>query len=231
MPVNWGLGLQQGPNAGEAFANSFQQGQEQNRQNTARNAMAVLVQDPNNQRALQALAQVDPQSAQQFQQQKLEMARQQIGQHYDSVLKGGQIVRQVQPKDQNGWNQVLMMAHQAGIPLDEVPQVWNEQTAQYAQQLSGLADAFKPQQENDVQNIPYQAGGGVLQYDKRTHQVHQLVVPNDGTQMAGAPVSQGPQPGHVEDGYRFKGGNPADPNSWEHVGGSMGAAPSSGFPR
>jgi hypothetical protein len=228
MPVNWGLGLQQGPNAGEAFANSFQQGQEQNRQNTARNAMAALVQDPNNQRALQALAQVDPQSAQQFQQQKLEMARQQMGQHYDNVLKGAQLIRQMQPKDDASWQAVLQTAHQAGIDISEVPPHYDPQ---YVQSVVQLADAFKPQQENDIQNIPYQAGGGVLQYDKRTHQVHQLVVPNDGSQMAGAPVSQGPQPGHVEDGYRFKGGNPADPNSWEHVGGSMGAAPSSGFPR
>lgn len=29
--------------------------------------------------------------------------------------------------------------------------------------------------------------------------------------------SSGPQPGAIEDGYRFKGGNPADPNNWEAV--------------
>lgn len=29
--------------------------------------------------------------------------------------------------------------------------------------------------------------------------------------------SGAPSPGHVEDGYRFKGGNPSDPNSWEKV--------------
>lgn len=30
-------------------------------------------------------------------------------------------------------------------------------------------------------------------------------------------ASSGPQPGTVEDGYRFRGGNPSDPNSWERI--------------
>lgn len=39
-----------------------------------------------------------------------------------------------------------------------------------------------------------------------------------GVQTPEAPAAPGgPQPGQVENGYRFKGGNPADPSAWEKV--------------
>jgi hypothetical protein len=40
----------------------------------------------------------------------------------------------------------------------------------------------------------------------------------------------GPQPGAVVDGFRFKGGNPNDRNSWEPVAGGAGSNAGSNFP-
>lgn len=44
----------------------------------------------------------------------------------------------------------------------------------------------------------------------------------------GAPAPQ-IQAGHIEDGFRFKGGNPGDPNAWEPVNGGPTLPASGGF--
>jgi hypothetical protein len=224
MAVNWALGLQQG-NAGDAFSQAFQQGQQTNRQNTARSAMAALVADPNNQRALQALAQADPQAAQQFQQQHAQQAMAALEHHRDNIIKGAQIIRQVNPKDQASYTQALQLAQQAGIDLSEVPQQFDPQ---YVAGVSKLADTFAPQTGQQPHFIPFQQGGGVVKVNPDGTS-SMVVLPNDGSQQAGAPAGATPQPGHVEDGYRFKGGNPADPNAWEKLGGQT-ATPSAMFP-
>jgi hypothetical protein len=95
------------PNAGQAFSQAFQQGQQTSQQNTARSAMAALIQDPNNQKALHALASVDPQAAQQFQQQQIEHTHQQLQLHQENILRGAEIIRQMQPKDDASWQQAL----------------------------------------------------------------------------------------------------------------------------
>jgi hypothetical protein len=206
MAVNWALGLQQGPNAGEAFAQAFQQGQQTQRQNVARNALAVLAQDPNNQQALGALAKADPETAMQWRAQQAQLVKEQLAQHQDNILKGAEIIRQFAPKDQASYSQALAAAQAAGIDISQVPQQFNQS---YVDGVLKLADALKPQAESDIVNVPYQAGGGVLQVNKKTGEIRPLVVPNPGTQQAGAPVAG--QPLTDADILRMRGGQAASP--------------------
>jgi hypothetical protein len=182
MAVNWALGLQQG-NAGDAFAQSFQQGQVNNRQNMARSAMAALVANPGNQRALQALASVDPQAAQQFQAQHQQQTQALLEQHRDNIVKGAQLIRQMQPKDDARWQQVLNMARQAGIDTTEVPPHFDPQ---YVQGVVQLADTFAPQPNGQI--VPFTEGGGVARMNPQTHQLETLIMPNPGGHQAGAPA-------------------------------------------
>lgn len=236
MAVNWALGLMQS-NPGATAVQAFQQGMEQNRANTARNAMGALAQDPNNAKALAALAKADPQAAMQFQQQRAEAAKAQLAQHQDSILKGAEIIRQFQPKDQASYTQALMAAQQAGIDISQVPQQFDPA---YVDGVVKIADALHPQagqqdpgiiREFDIatQRGLVPQGMTFQQYVtmRNPGMSAPVTIPYNAQVTGGA--GAGPQPGTVEDGYRFNGGNPADPSSWEKVGGSTGA-PSSNFP-
>jgi hypothetical protein len=73
-----------------------------------------------------------------------------------------------------------------------------------------------------LKTVPLVPGGGVAGVNTMDGSASLLIAPNSGGAQTGAPVNSGPAPGTVVGGYRFKGGNPNDRNSWEPAGGQPG---------
>jgi hypothetical protein len=218
-------------NPGNAFLQAYEGGRERRRESETQNALTRYAINPDDPSAMEGLARFNPQMAIQLQERKRQEAMRGLEAHREKIVMGAKIVRQIQPKDQAGWQQVLATASQLGIDLADVPTTWDERTAQYAQGLVSIADAMEPQKPQSDRFIPLQPGGSLARIgpDGQPQIVFQQ---NDGSHPIGAQVQQGgPQPGMVEDGYRFKGGDPADPNSWEPVNGGQTPQASGGFPR
>jgi len=85
--------------------------------------------------------------------------------------------------------------------LSDTPELARNKAALVAQKI-------KEKFENDYKNLK------ASKYDVRAFEQNPL---KDLKIPSFLPGSQGLQPGAIEDGHRFKGGNPADPNSWEVV--------------
>jgi hypothetical protein len=224
---------------GQHLMQSFQAGGQQRREMETQNALSQYAQNPQDPKAKQALARWNPQLSMQLQQREQEMALKGLEAHREKIIMGAQIVRQIQPKDEAGWQQVRAMAQQVGIDLADVPPNFDPQ---YVQGLISVADAFEPQKQQGTamqQNYEFLQGQDpqlAQSYLKNQAEGAPLIASNgDGTftiiprNMAQGPQG-GPQPGTVEDGFRFKGGNPADPNSWEPVNGGQTPQASGGFP-
>lgn len=83
----------------------------------------------------------------------------------------------------------------------------------------GKGKQFLENQLDPIVNIPLP--GGRVYVGPRSG----IGAMTGGAASSPAAQPQGPAPGAVEGGYRFKGGNPADPTAWEQVGGAGSQAP------
>lgn len=152
----------------------------------------------------------------------------QRGVHDDNIIRGSRVVQQMNPTDDASWQRTLAAAHDAGVDITDVPQHFDPN---YVQQLHAAARALADPSQG------YTLGEGDVRYDVNGNVVGRgspprpryYSVPQGGSlqspellQGAGSsPPATPPAVGAVEGGYRFRGGNPADPASWE----PLGAAP------
>lgn len=144
--------------------------------------------------------------------------------------------------DEPSYQRNLQIAQQYGLDTTGLPQnfdpVWRDQNLQTMKLLQtpqgqeALSNAGKiaadmglqpgtPEFNEQVRRIftaeqnktlAAQPGGTILQTNPFTGETQVLAGPDA--------TSGVPAPGAVEDGYRFKGGDPSNPDSWEPVGGA-----------
>lgn len=233
VQIQWGLA--QGPNAFDnALAKGYQMAsvmRERQEASERKNALAAYATDPNEQN-FAGLAQAAPEFAmqergrmEQRQAQEAQQRQQQMGTVRQLLAKAGQ--------SPEGWAQAMSAAQSLGIDTSAIPQQYDPQ---WAQQQLFIMDAL----EKDADKIP-----GIAQEvmfalgvndpsDPRVQAGVREVLNNkyasdyvaaDGTTRRRTTLNIGPQPGAIEEGYRFKGGNPSDPNAWEPVEPTMQNTP------
>jgi hypothetical protein len=89
---------------------------------------------------------------------------------------------------------------------------------QILMQMQALPD-FTPEEQQKIIDNATQAIDRRIEFNKRKMKAVETRDYSGLTEQPAAPsaLSGSPQAGMVEDGYRFKGGNPSDPNAWEKV--------------
>jgi hypothetical protein len=253
-------GLMNPAGIGQGIQQSFQMGVEQRRQAETRNALAAYAQNPSAEGAAMVaqhdpatgiqLGQYEQRRAAEAREQQMEAQRQQLagraaqgdktallslwGVDWETAKS---LDKYQTEKALEGYDFIANAAYQiVQLPEAQRPQAWDAYIQQGVQMgFDGLAQfqgQYNPQTLNSVV-----ARAGEMKSYQEAQQPKYMAIPAGGTLVdtnnpqAVQQFGQAPQPGVVEDGYRFKGGNPADPNAWEPVAAGGAGSGQQGFQR
>lgn len=220
----------------------FQQGQQQRREMEMDKALQALAANPNDPQAVANITRYNPQLGMQLQEKR---AAEEAAKAEQLTKVFGHAARAAKTPEQ--WDAIAGYLAQNGIPgaANVVGKFSPEMRLAYMAQ-AGLDEDKDPAATSLQRNYEFMKqvdpSGQLAEQYLRGQAEGQPIVANNGdgtftivprSMLAGqaAPQQQGgPQVGAVEDGYRFRGGNPADPNSWEPVNGGPTASQSGPFP-
>ena len=150
--------------------------------------------------------------------------RQRFGEIADISSNVAQRVLELPPEQQAGaWQQQMTLLAQRYPELGEYANQYSPEFLQSTIAEAGDYRAWAQSQQPDYMAIPE---GGTLVNTRNPQAVQSFQgapqgpanVPSGSPLAQPAPSIAPPAVGAIEDGYRFRGGNPADPNSWEPVG-------------
>lgn len=231
---NWGL-LQGGGGFQNALAQGMQFGQmarQRGEEKEFKNALAQF--DPTNPETLKPIMAARPEVGLQLQGQ---VQQQQQARQQKQQTDMGTFRRLLKHAAQSpeGWMQALSGAQQLGLDVSGVPQQYDPE---WAQQQLFIMDALEtPEGKEALSTAGKQAVDmgfqpGTPEFQAKVTEIWQQNGAIPYTDASGATrlyipgrQSGGPQPGSVVSGFRFKGGNPNDPNAWEPAQGGPASAP------
>lgn len=231
MAVDWALGLPQHDLSADANA-AFQRGQQGYEQNMAKGALGVLLKDPTNQRALAALAQVDPERAMEFRKTQLEYG----GKSHDEWVKTVAHAAK-QATTPEAWDATIDQFVAAGHPeAAQLKGKFSPAVRSYYMAQGGLDDGHDPQDPGIIREFDEATKRGLV--PPGTTYTQYVALRNPGmnspvTIPQGAVVTANggqaaPQTATGPNGQKIQL-NPQT-GQWEPVGGAGGNA-SGGFPQ
>lgn len=250
--INWGLA--QPVNVGNALLAGVEQGRAMRREADTQSALAAFGANPSAETA-NALLPLDPKFGMQA---KAQVAEQQAAQRKQSVMQRvaqgdhtaitelagidpdlwskidgrqreqikqatgfmGQAIMQISrvPEEQRAqaWTSYVQQAEASGLDIPTQYERYSPEAMNAAAAEAGMMEKLIKQFEPDYRAVPQ---GGYLE------NVNPL---SRSTPIVSGPATAAPAPGTEEGGYRFRGGDPGDPASWEPVAAGGPTQPASG---